>query len=223
MKVQIYEHVHPADARASAAAGADFIGVKPGERNLTPGEVTFAQCRAIYDALPADADCWRVALTVSTDMTDIADTVRGATPDVIHLSGDVARMPPVQVENLRRAVAPVKVMLALPVVGADAVATALRYRQAADFLLLDTPAERDGIVGATGIAHDWAVSAAIVRRVHIPVILAGGLRAGNVQAAIRQVRPWGVDSFTHTNRPASRRKDAAQVTAFVANAKACLA
>jgi phosphoribosylanthranilate isomerase len=52
------------------------------------------------------------------------------------------------------------------------------------------------------------------------VILAGGLSAENVADAIATVRPWGVDSFTHTDIPGQRgKKDPARVRAFVAAAK----
>src|SRR5260370_39554151 len=71
-----------------------------------------------------------------------------------------------------------------------------------------------------GEAHDWLVSRMIiVERSRIPVILAGGLSADNVEKAIATVRPWGVDSFTHTDIPGQRgKKDMTRVRAFIANA-----
>ncbi len=48
-------------------------------------------------------------------------------------------------------------------------------------------------LGGTGRTHDWEVSAEIVRRLAKPVFLAGGLHAGNVAEAVRQVRPYAVD------------------------------
>ena len=51
------------------------------------------------------------------------------------------------------------------------------------------------------------------------MILAGGLSAENVGQAIAMVRPWGVDSFTHTDVPGQRgKKDPARVRAFIAAA-----
>ena len=42
MKVQIYEHIHPNDVVASVKSGVDFIGTKPGENGLSPGELSYS-------------------------------------------------------------------------------------------------------------------------------------------------------------------------------------
>ena len=47
-----------------------------------------------------------------------------------------------------------------------------------------------GGAGGTGRAFDWAGLPGDIGR---PLILAGGLHAGNVAQAVRQVRPFGVD------------------------------
>ncbi len=76
-------------------------------------------------------------------------------------------------------------------------------------LLLDAcdPARR----GGTGQVVDWTVAADIARR--RPTILSGGLRADNVAAAVRQVRPFGIDvSSGVEERPGI--KDAARLREF---------
>ena len=72
------------------------------------------------------------------------------------------------------------------------------------------------------MTHDWRVSARLVHKVKIPVILAGGHSPVNVAEAIRTVRPWGVDSFSLTNQLHSVVKDKQKVFAFVENAKSAL-
>ena len=47
--------------------------------------------------------------------------------------------------------------------------------------------------GGTGHTVDWTAARAFVAASRTRVLLAGGLRAENVAAAIRAVRPWGVD------------------------------
>ena len=44
--------------------------------------------------------------------------------------------------------------------------------------------------GGSGETFDWDL---IPADLPLPVVLAGGLHAGNVAEAIRRVRPWGVD------------------------------
>ena len=53
----------------------------------------------------------------------------------------------------------------------------------------------------------------------MPVILAGGLDADNVMAAIAAVRPVGVDSKTKTDRADGNGKDLDKVCRFVTAAK----
>ncbi len=71
--------------------------------------------------------------------------------------------------------------------GVDLLQCASRYA-GAQGLLLDAFVE--GTQGGTGESFDWAL---IPHDLPLPVILSGGLHAGNVAAAIRQVRPYAVD------------------------------
>ena len=47
--------------------------------------------------------------------------------------------------------------------------------------------------GGTGLTADWDQARRFVEACPCPVLLAGGLRPDNVEAAVRKVRPWGVD------------------------------
>jgi phosphoribosylanthranilate isomerase len=165
----------------------------------------------------------RVALTASPDVAEILHMVEAIHPDVVQLAGDLQFMPPAEVASLRAALPAVKLMRAIPVGGGQSIEWALTYQPVSDYLILDTYDTGAVDIGATGRTHDWEVSAELVRRVHVPVFLAGGLSPDNVARAIRAVRPWGVDSYSLTNLPGEGgRKDPAKVRAFVANAKAAL-
>lgn len=101
---------------------------------------------------------------------------------------------------LRRHLPDLKIMQAIAV-GADGdYELAMEYARVSDFLILDSVTDDVSGVGAAGVTHDWARSARIVADAGIPVILAGGLSPDNVAEAIEVVRPWGVDSLTHTSR-----------------------
>jgi len=222
MKVQIYSHKSAEDAAMSVASGVDFIGTSTGEKGRLAAEVDFATCREIFGAIPKEAGAMKVALTVAWELDEIIETVQAVNPDIIHLSGDIADLPVEQVAVLRKIISPVKIMQAIPVGGPEAVKLALEYQPVSDYLILDTDLSGFPGIGATGATHDWAVSAEIVSRVNIPIILAGGLSPDNVAEAIRHVKPWCVDSFSHTNLPGSKQKDPERVKAFVEAAKSAL-
>ncbi|MBN2305261.1 MAG: phosphoribosylanthranilate isomerase, partial [Anaerolineae bacterium] len=197
MTVQIYTMQTPDEARAVVALGVDHIGVTPSTLGL-PGEIDLRTARAICDAVRGQAVT--VALSVSGDLDDIAAMVRDVRPDIVHLCGLAGTLPPDDVRALRgRLPDNVRIMQAISVAGPEAVDTARAYQDTADFLILDTQAPDIAGIGASGKTHDWTISRAIVERVSIPVILAGGLSPENVADAIRAVHPWGVDSLTHTN------------------------
>lgn len=219
MKVQIYAHKTVDEAVASARAGVDLIGVSAGENGRLPLEQEFAHCRAIFSAVRKASEAWVVALTVAWFEDEIAETVAQTEPDVIHLSGEYDLYDPAMVGALRKRISPVKVMMAIPVAGPDSIDRARRFASVSDLLILDTDRSHLTGVGASGETHDWDVSAEIVRRVHIPVILAGGLSPDNVREAIQRVRPWAVDSYTHTNRLGTAYKDLKRVKSFVEAAR----
>lgn len=87
-----------------------------------------------------------------------------------------------------------------------------------DAFITDTHNPATGADGATGLTHDWAVSAELVRHSPRPVILAGGLTPDNVYGAILRVRPAGVDAHTGVEGP-DGRKCPDRLLRFVAEAR----
>ncbi len=84
-------------------------------------------------------------------------------------------------------------------------------------VLLDSSPDGDGgLPGGTGRRVDDVAAAALAR--HRPVILAGGLTAANVAAAIEAVRPRGVDASSGLEL-APGVKEPELVAAFVAAAR----
>jgi phosphoribosylanthranilate isomerase len=84
-----------------------------------------------------------------------------------------------------------------------------------DFHLFDAPSQT--LRGGTGETFDWSILAA--RRSKVPMILSGGLDAGNVADAIALVHPYAVDSASGTEA-APGRKDPDRLRAFVEAARA---
>jgi phosphoribosylanthranilate isomerase len=82
--------------------------------------------------------------------------------------------------------------------------------------LFDTADAMPAQYGGTGRLTDWGVAQQAARSHR--VILAGGLNAENVAAAILQVRPYGVDVASGVET-SSGAKDHAQLREFVREAR----
>lgn len=165
-----------ADVAAAVAAGADAVGfvLWPG----SPRAVTPAQVAAISTGLPSSV--LKVGVFVDASRGEVEDAIRTAGLTAIQLHGreDVTDFMDLGVEVIKAAspqtAEDVSALLALP--------SSVR-------ILIDAhDPERHG---GTGRTSNWAVAArvAAVR----PVILAGGLHAGNIRSALDTVHPWGID------------------------------
>ena len=215
MVIQIYSLTSVADAVATAEAGAHLIGVVVAEAGVVAEAIDAANARQILSAIRPRAR--GVALSLSDDRDEICSMVDAVRPDIVHV---VAReIEPEDCAWIRTRIAPVQLLRAIAVRAGETITEADTHQECVDFLMLDSGAKGPQFVGATGETHEWSVSRSVVDRSRIPVILAGGLSAENVAEAIAQVRPWGVDSFTHTDIVGQRgKKDLARVRAFVAAA-----
>ena len=223
MLVQIYTAQSVDEALALARLGVDRVGVTVSDIGL-PGEIDLAGGREIVTALRGRATS--TALTVSTDPDTILDLALALSPDVLHLCGELDALPPTAVGELRdrllQSIPGLQLMQAIPVTGPAAVEQAIAYAPVADHLLLDSVTDDVQGIGAAGTTHDWSISAEVVARVDVPVILAGGLSPDNVADAVRAVGPAGVDSLTLTNEAdpgGGFRKDLDAVERFVRAAR----
>ena len=164
------------DALLAARLGADAIGLVFAARSRR--QVTLARAREIVAALPP------FVATVALFMDDEAQRVRQVLdevrPTLLQFHGN---------ENDYWCVQFGRPFLKAIAMGEGAAAiTRLHDFPHAAGLLLDGHAE--GEAGGSGKVFDWAL---LPEGLAQPVILAGGLHAGNVGAAVRAVRPWAVD------------------------------
>ncbi|MEX0663182.1 MAG: phosphoribosylanthranilate isomerase [Acidimicrobiia bacterium] len=213
MLVQIYGFTDPEDVRAVADLKLDHIGVVLDEGFDTWDGVDLHTAVAILDEVPTGTTT--VALSLHTDPDLVSATANALRPDIVHVAR-AERMPSEALAQLRVQLAPMRVMTTVAIRDTSAIDAATRVAAYSDYVLLDTAHLDTGVVGATGMTHDWTLSRQVVEAVGVPVVLAGGLGPENVAAAIRAVRPAGVDSETRTSRSDDRRrKDPERVREFV--------
>lgn len=135
----------------------------------------------------------------------------------LHAATDVAEL-----KRLREAWPKLRIIKSLVVRGDNLDALIDELKRSApwvDAFVTDTFDPVTGATGATGKTHDWSVSQRLVALSPKPVILAGGLNAGNVREAIATVRPAGVDVHTGIEgRDGHKKRDLAK--RFIAEARA---
>lgn len=98
-------------------------------------------------------------------------------------------------EEIRVALPAIKLVQVIHVLDGHSVQQAKAVAQHVDALLLDSGNPNLVVkeLGGTGRTHNWQLSQQIVAAVDKPVYLAGGLSAVNVNTAINQVKPYGLD------------------------------
>lgn len=167
------------DAGRAVAAGADAIGFVFWHRS--PRAVSVEDAVAIGRRLPAGV--WKVGVFVDPSPAELDDAAVRADLDFVQLSGD-------ETPQLCAA-APRPAWKALRLAPGTSPQSAQRQADAYPAATLLVDAGVSGEYGGTGETADWLAAAHLAAQ--RPVVLAGGLRADNVGAAIEQVRPWGVD------------------------------
>lgn len=221
MKVQIYTLQSVEEALEVSSTGVQHIGITPSYIGL-PGEISYEVAKSICNEV---TEVTKVALSVSSDLDEIVDMVMYVNPDILHLCGEPGEVNVKDIILLRNKLQNyernIPIMQAISVEDNSAIEFAKEYENVCEYFILDTSTTLVQGVGASGKVHDWNISKSIVDTVKIPVILAGGLSPDNVQEAIAKVKPWGVDSLTHTNRiieDGSFVKDIEKVKKFFVNA-----
>ncbi|NJD61315.1 MAG: phosphoribosylanthranilate isomerase [Deltaproteobacteria bacterium] len=198
-RIKICGITSAADAAMAVACGADAVGInfyRGSRRHVAASEAAPIVAAVRGKAVP-------VAVFVNELPEAIAEVCRTLGIDVVQLSG---HEPPAVARQLtfRR----IKAVHARD--GSELAA----YRDyPCEAILLDAAVE--GEYGGTGKTLDWANIERI--RPGKPLILAGGLTAENVTAAILAVRPDGVDVASGVES-APGKKDPEKVKAFIKNA-----
>lgn len=185
------------DALAAVEAGADAIGLVFYAKS--PRAVSIEQAASILQALPPFVTT--VGLFVDMPRDELQQLLQRLPLDLLQFHGDES---PADCEGHGR-----PYIKALRVRPGESVSAAMAPYSGARGILLDTFVE--GVPGGTGASFDWSL---VPENAGKPIILAGGLDAGNVAVAIRQVRPYAVD-VSGGVEASKGIKDAGKIRAFI--------
>jgi phosphoribosylanthranilate isomerase len=189
------------DVLAVANGGADALGLVFYEKS--PRHVSLQQAEKLARVVPPFVTV--VGLFVNPSVEYVREVLAKVSLDVLQFHGEES---PEFCQQFGKPY--LKAIRVKP--GVDLLQCASRYASAQG-LLLDAYVE--GMQGGTGESFDWAL---IPHDLPLPVILSGGLHAGNVAAAIKQVRPYAVDVSSGVEAEKGI-KDAAKVAAFINEVK----
>ena len=149
----------------------------------------------------------RVGVFVDADDAFLGEMVATGALDAIQLHGSET---PERTAQLRARFG-LPVWKVLSVSGADDIARAGLYREAADFLLFDAKTPKGTLPGGMGLVFDWSLLAAY--KGPLPWGLAGGLTPDNVADAIRATAAPLVDTSSGVES-AGGVKDIDRIAAF---------
>lgn len=195
------------------AAGADMVGFVFFAKS--PRHIDFDTARALGREARGRAQI--VALTVDADDATLSAVVEALAPDMLQLHGKES---PERVAAIRARFGRAT-MKAIGVAAPEDLAVAPAYTKAADYLLIDAKAPKGAALpGGNGLPFDWRLARDFAPAQ--PWLLSGGLNAANVAEAIRATGALGVDVSSGVES-APGVKDATQIAAFVAAARAAFA
>ncbi len=180
---------------------AGFIFDKTRRRYIAP-----EQAEELRKAL--DSRIRPVGVFVDASVQEIVDVLGTCRLDAVQLHGSESNEDIAALRAQAKAAFPERELFIIKAFRVDSEADIrLAEASAADMVLLDNGA------GGTGEAFDWSLLTGCRR----PYMLAGGLTPGNVQDAITQCRPWGVDASSSLETDG--RKDSEKIRCFAASVR----
>ena len=194
-RIKICGLTREADIDAALNAGADAIGFVLYDKS--PRCVSLSRATELARRLPPFV--MPVGLFVNASVGEITAAVQAMPQMLLQFHGD---------ETPRECRQPGRPFLRAARMGAgfDLLDFMTQFADA-QAILLDAHVEG---YGGGGKVFDWSLIPANVPR---PVVLSGGLHAGNVIEGIRQVRPWAVDVSSGVES-SKGIKDAAEIRRF---------
>lgn len=192
------------EANTAVALGINALGLV-GYMPSGPGVISDELIKTIAASVPDSVDTF--LLTSNTSAKKIIEHHSRTLTNTIQIVDELKEG---SYSDIRLSLPSVKLVQVVHVIDNKSVDEAVRISESVDALLLDSgnPSLKVKELGGTGRVHNWSLSRKIVEQCNVPVYLAGGLNAENVQAAIEEVNPYGVDlcSGVRTNGKLDKKK-----------------
>ena len=222
MWVKICANTNLGDAKLAAELGADAVGFvfAPSKRRVTAEQVA-----AIVPHLPRTLE--KIGVFATCDANEIAQILRATGLTGVQLHGgfdvDLARRLRAELGDTVTGDSLTIIQTLHWVVGGgadnaekvEAQLRAIANEPAIDRVLLDS--KIGSAIGGSGISFDWSVARDALQGSESRLIVAGGLRPGNVADAIAELAPWGVDVASGIEAEPGR-KDPEKLRRFIENA-----
>ncbi|MEW6348363.1 MAG: phosphoribosylanthranilate isomerase [Thermodesulfobacteriota bacterium] len=191
-KIQVAGVSSLTEALFCARIGINAVGFTLDIPSGVHDGLTRPRAKEIIRNLPSSLTV--VVITYLDRADELASLVEDVGGDALQLHGGISDT---ELDRFRRARPLTWIVGRVTVENELAIEQAARFsHDLYDAVILDSRDPVTRRIGATGLTHDWSISARIVACTQLPVILAGGLTSDNVADAIATVGPHGVDAHT---------------------------
>lgn len=196
------------EAALAIALGASAVGLVS-HMPSGPGVIADSLITDIAASVPPPIATF--LLTSKQDVTGIVTQQRACRTNCIQICD---RLTSGSYRDLRKDLPGISLIQVIHVTGRESVDEALELAPQVDAILLDSGNQSLAVkeLGGTGRIHDWTLSREIRERLSVPMFLAGGLNPANVQQAVREVGPFGLDVCSGVRT--SGMLDRSKLTAF---------
>ena len=208
-RIKICGNTNPGDLAHAITCGADAVGFITDVPVRSPRKIDTETAKELVKQVPAFVDS--VLVIMPADLGSAMALIQATRPTCVQIHND---LPISELAEISKTVKLIKT-IAVPEDASSGIADHIinhidALAGIADAILLDTSSAGGGGSGGgggTGKVHDWRISAEIVKRSGLPVILAGGLTPDNVGDAVRQVHPYAVDTASGVETDGKRDPD----------------
>ena len=207
-RIKICGNTNIADLAHAISCGCDAVGFITDVPVKSPRKIDAKTAKHLIEQVPVFVEA--VLVIMPEDLDSAMALIRETMPTCVQVHNDLLDCDLAVISDAARLIKTIAVPVdATPEVTDQIVSRIAELEGIADAILLDTSTSARSEGGGTGKVHDWRISAEIVERSSVPIILAGGLTPDNVSDAIRAVRPYAVD--TASGVETAKRRDPAKV------------